>query len=426
MTPLDRFTYYTDRISQANPKLNAFLDLRLEPARKEAEASQARIEAGKPLSDIDGLCVGVKCNVAVAGLPCHAGIEAYRNEIAAEDAAVVQSLKAAGAAILGTLNMHEGALGATTDNEAFGRCHNPWGSERTPGGSSGGSGAAVAAGLCDMAIGSDTMGSVRIPAAYCGVQGHKPTTGLVPIGGVLPLSHTLDHIGPLCRNVSMLRSMLSAMTGQSVAAEQVALQTLRIGIWDGNGQVELTANVTAGFKAAITALEQTGATCQPVAPPDYLYSQSRRAGLVVSEVEGHAQHAARLAEAPDGFSPTFRSLLEWGARNAHLYEASLAHIGKIRTSAQSVWRDVDVILAPTAPQQAFNFAEDAPANQADFTAWANFAHLPATALFTGVSADGLPLSLQVIGPEGQDSRTLAVAAKLEALYGTPPPPPGFA
>jgi len=165
---------YRARIAEHNPNLNTFVDMTDE------------IQG-------DGLCWGAKSNIAVEGLPLTAGCEAYRDRLADKSAAVIERIHSSGGTVLGTVNMHEGALGATTDNEAFGRTQNPWRPGLTPGGSSGGSGAAVAAGLCDVALGTDTMGSVRIPAAYCGVQGHKPTSGLVPDDGVVPLSTTLDH-----------------------------------------------------------------------------------------------------------------------------------------------------------------------------------------------------------------------------------------
>ena len=143
----------------------------------EAAASTARWAAGAPLSPLDGVAIGIKANIAVRGLPWHAGVAAYRERIAHEDADCVMALRKSGAVILGVLNMHEAALGATTDNIAFGRCHNPYRHDFTPGGSSGGSAAAVSGGLCAAALGTDTLGSVRIPAAYCGVFGHMPPRG---------------------------------------------------------------------------------------------------------------------------------------------------------------------------------------------------------------------------------------------------------
>ncbi|MEM7327630.1 MAG: amidase [Pseudomonadota bacterium] len=401
---------YRARIERFNEELNAFVDLTQEE------------QAGKP-------GWAVKSNIAVKGLPLTAGCGAYRNRIATQDAEVVSRIRSAGGVVLGTVNMHEGALGATTDNEAFGRTQNPWSENVTPGGSSGGSGAAVAAGLCDVALGTDTMGSVRIPAAYCGVQGHKPTSGLVPDHGVVPLSTTLDHVGPLARDVETLWQAMHTLAGGqfSGAVQPAALNGLRIGIWNGADQVELTPAVQRGFSAAVSAIEKAGAQLITTSPPGYDYSRSRRAGLLVSEVEGAKEHKITPAcERPAGMSESFYNLLHWGAKQPpEKIEAAYEHIRDIHRSAPQVWQDVDCIMAPTAPQEAFGFGDTIPANQADFTAWADFACLPATALFTGVSSGGLPLSLQVIGPEGCDRETLQVAAALEQVFGRPPMPPGY-
>lgn len=398
------------RIERLNPSINAFLDL-TGPA------------------DGTGPCYGVKSNIAVAGLPWTAGIGALSGNTAESDATVVRRIRAAGGSILGTLNMHEAALGATTDNPHFGRTQNPWKHGYTPGGSSGGSGAAVAAGLCGVALGSDTMGSVRIPAAYCGVQGHKPTSGLVPNDGVIALSYTYDHVGPLARRVEDLWTSLHVLADWGAPAPFVpkGLSGLRIGVWHGNGEVALTPAVAAGLEAACQRLRDAGVDLVEIIPPQYEYGRSRLAGLLVCEVEGHQVHAERLATDPEGFSESFRKLLAWGARQpAERVEAAYAYLRSIRAAAPSAFDGVDAIIAPTAPQTAFSFDETAPANQADFTAWADFAALPATAVFSGLdAASGLPTSLQVIGPEGSDRETLEIAGALEALFGPPPLPPGF-
>nr|WP_070959093.1 amidase [Hyphomonas sp. Mor2] len=401
---------YRTRIARFNETLNAFVDL-------------TEDEVGH------GLAWAAKSNIAVKDLPLTAGCEAYRTRLAKEDAPVIERIRAAGGTVLGTVNMHEGALGATTDNEAYGRTLNPWGAELTPGGSSGGSGAAVAAGLCDVALGTDTMGSVRIPAAYCGVQGHKPTTGLVPDGGVVPLSTTLDHVGPLARNVATLWRALHTLAGWGEPAElkPASLNGLRIGLWDGGGAVQLTSAVARGFVRVVSAIEARGAKTDTFEPPVYDYSRSRRAGLVVSEVEGAKEHGVTAdGPRPDGLSDTFYALLNWGVQQSEeKVQAAYDHVAQVHRSAKSVWEDFDYILAPTAPQEAFAFSEPAPANQADFTAWADFARLPATAIFTGLSKQGRPLSVQVIGPEGSDRDTLGVAAAMEDLFGKPPMPPGY-
>lgn len=423
MKPIERFNYYRERILSLNSQLNAFVSLRLEEAETEAQASEVRHRNGAALSPIDGWCIGVKANIAVKGLPHHAGIAAYKDNIATEDADAVARLRAAGAVVLGVVNMHEGALGATTDNEAFGRTQNPWKHGYTPGGSSGGSGCAVAAKLCDVALGSDTMGSVRIPSAYCGVQGHKPTMHMVPDKGVIALSYTLDHVGPHARSVSELAMVLAVLGAQEVQTQRLDLGDLRIGIWNGAGEVELDLDVATGFANVVAQLKSAGAVIEDVTPPEYLYGKSRRAGLLISECEAAEVHAEKLAEDPDGFTPLFRKLMAWGvARPAQELKDAYAHVETVKDAAKSVFEKVDFVIAPTAPQNAFSFDSAVPANQADFTAWADFAALPACAVFTGVSASGLPSSCQVIGPQGADARTLSAASALERLFGRPVEP----
>lgn len=177
-------------IDVTNARIGAFVDVDCD----------ARFGSG-PLHDV---MIGVKANIAVRGLPWTAGMALRRDVIAADDAPIVAALRTAGAAILGMLNMHEAALGATTDNAFFGRTHNPHRHGYAPGGSSGSSGAAVATGLCDVALGTDTLGSIRIPASYCGVYGLKPTNGAVDTGGLVPLGRRFDCIGPLARSIDSI------------------------------------------------------------------------------------------------------------------------------------------------------------------------------------------------------------------------------
>lgn len=402
---------YRARLAAHNDTLNAYVDMTDEPIGA-------------------GLCWAVKSNIAVKGLPWTAGCDAYGARLAQTDAAVIERIRAAGHTILGTVNMHEGALGATTDNAAYGRTHNPWKHGFTPGGSSGGSGAAVAAGLCDVALGTDTMGSVRIPAAYCGVQGHKPTTGIVPDEGVVPLSTSLDHVGPLARDVDMLWQAMHVIAnwGEVMPLNPAGLSGLRIGIWDGAGAVELAPAIAANFIQVLSQLRTAGAELVPFTPPGYAYSHSRRAGLLISEVEGAKEHGVSVdGPRPDGLSDNFYGLLHWGTQqSAAKLDAAYQHIREVHLAAETIWDEIDVVLAPTAPQKAFDFADNVPANQADFTAWADFARLPATALYTGLSEERLPLSVQIIGPEGDDQKTLQIAATLEQLFGRPPMPDGYA
>lgn len=427
-SPLAVFDAYARRIMTLNPRLNAVLDTRLAAARSEAADSADRWARGAPLSQVDGAVVLVKANIAVEGLPWHAGIKAYERRIARDDAACVAALKRAGAVIVGTVNMEEGALGAVTDNPWFGRTLNPWSGEGealTPGGSSGGSGAAVAAGLCVMALGTDTMGSVRIPAAYCGVAGLKPSRGLIPTDGVTPLSTTLDHVGPLTRSARDLPAFVSALSG---APERPArgLTGLRIGRWRFEDHVGGDPHVLAAFETACARLETAGAEMVDVETRAYEYARTRRRGLLISEIEGHGVHAEGLRDNPHGFSEHFRRLLDWGAgQSADKARAAYQAVGAVEGDAQAWFDAVDLVVAPTALEPAFEFGRDAPASQADLTAFADMAGVPAAAVPMGVTPDGRPVSIQFIAAAGADGLAMKAARQFEMLAGGPLTPPGY-
>jgi len=428
LTPLDAVEAFLERIDRFNPVLNAFLALRREAALEEARASTERWRAGAPLSSLDGVPYGVKANIAVEDLPWHGGVAAYRDRVAEKDAACVSLLRKGGAIALGTLNMHEGALGAVTDNPHFGRCGNPWKEGATPGGSSGGSGAAVAAGLCAFALGTDTMGSVRIPSAYCGIAGHKPSKGAVPAEGLIDLSPTLDHIGPHAHTIADLMDILPVLTGRPAAPASAAPAPidLRIGIAFWGGAVDVDSAVAEAHEEAKRIAKRIGPTAR-VDLSGIDFGAFRRKGLLVSEVEGFAAHQPMLARRPEGFSPAFRDLLEWGARQPpEKIDAAYAGIrlAGARLAALFAEGRVDVIMTPATPQGPFDFADAVPANQADFTAMANFAGAPATVL--PASRRGAPpASVQFIAPKGRDDIALAAARAFEEARGEAPRPPGY-
>ena len=201
------------QIAARDPVIRAFTHVDAEGARAAALASEHRWRAERPLSALDGVPVAVKDNIAVAGLPLTAGMEHRRGLFASADAEVVARLRAAGAVIIGMTNMHEAALGSTTDNRFYGRTDNPAAPGHTPGGSSGGTAAAVTAGFVPLGIGTDTLGSVRLPAAYCGVAALKPTPGLLPKAGLIDLSWSLDTIGPIAASIDDLATVMLAIAG---------------------------------------------------------------------------------------------------------------------------------------------------------------------------------------------------------------------
>lgn len=418
LDPVERWSLYRDRQAERGGELNALLDTRFDAARPEAEAAAERLRAGQPLSAIDGLIMAVKANIAVEGLPWHAGIAAYRDRIAEQDATVVQRLRDAGAVIIGTLNMEEGALGAVTDNPHFGRCYNPWGKGLTPGGSSGGSGAAVAAGLVDASLGTDTMGSVRIPAAYCGVAGHKPSRGRIPTDGVVPLSTTLDHVGSLAPGVSRVAAIEQVLSGCEETLP-TWLDGLRIGRWRFEDEVYVDPYILSLFEAALDLMERSGAVIVDLRLPRYDFGAMRRRGLIISEVEGHAEHAAMLETNPDGFSPFFRKMLAYGAGlDEARVKTAFAAVEDCVADAADAFGQCDLLVSPTALETAFEFGEPVPAGQADLTAFADLAGIPATAVPLGVTEDSLlPASIQFMAPAGQDRLCLGAAAGWETLGG---------
>ena len=406
---MSRLSDYRNRISRFNKELNAFVDLSNETQ--------------------DGLGWAIKSNIAVKGLPLTAGCAAYKDSIAKDDATVVSNIRKSGGVILGTVNMHEAALGATTDNPCFGRTQNPWRIGFTPGGSSGGSASAVAAGLCDIALGTDTMGSVRIPSAYCGVQGHKPTFDTVSTRGVIPLSTTLDHVGPIARDVDTLWEALKIISTKKFygTLEPLEFKGLKIGIWTGEGKTKVSDIVASGFQNVRRRIKENGADVMDFEPPEYQYSRSRRAGLLVSEIEASNVHGISLEKpTPEGFSSEFIEMILWGLRQSEDKKtAAYNHLEVVRQATDRVWSEVNFVISPTAPQQAFSFEESVPANQADFTAWANFANLPATSLYSGVGKNNLPLSVQVFAPTDCDTDALRLAKSIENLVGKPPLPPNY-
>ncbi len=413
VTPVEATETYLSRISRLNPALGAVTDVDAAGARAGAGASAARWTKGLPLSAIDGVPILVKANIGVAGLRWTAGIGAYRDRMAQVDAEVVARLRRAGAVILGCVNMHEGALGATTDNPWFGRTQNPHHEGFTPGGSSGGSGAAAAAGLCAAALGTDTMGSVRIPSAYCGIFGHKPRYGAASDAGATGLSWTLDHIGPHARSAADCAAILREIAGstEDAAAEGV------VGTLAFDGQVEVAPEVATAFAETLARARARGLSVETVHLTDYDFGRMRRLGLLVSEAEGFVVHQARLAGQPDGFSDTFRGMLEWGGRQpAHKLANAYREIALAGAAVRAAFAPYAAVLMPTAPQTAFAFG-DAPANQADFTAIANFTGLPATAFPVGTTSEGLPLSCQVVA--GDEATALALAQRLAVRVGAP-------
>lgn len=360
-----------------------------------------------------GLTVGVKSNIMVKGLPWTGGMGLYRDRIASRDAECVARLRHAGAAILGTVNMHEAALGAHTDNAFYGRTHNPHRHDYTPGGSSGGSGAAVAAGLCDIALGTDTMGSVRIPAAYCGVYGLKPSHGGISEDGLAYLEPSLDCIGPLARDLDVLERAWTVLANNP--GEQVPLA--RALVLKGQGGVAVEPAVEAGFEAAVRAL---GLPVEALELPERL-TDVRMAGLVAA---GHwliADLGPDYRDDNPGLSDELKFILKIAAG----MERRPQVLARTRAALGDALGADGVLIMPTAPQVAFAHGTRAPSNQADFTCLANVAGLPAISLPAGWSEDGLPVGVQLVGPAGTERSLIALARQIDNQLQAYRRPPNF-
>jgi Asp-tRNA(Asn)/Glu-tRNA(Gln) amidotransferase A subunit family amidase len=405
---------YLDAIA-AEPTLGAYIHVLDERALRAAAESDLRRAQHRALGPLDGIPVAVKNNIDIAGVPTTAGMATRRERVADRDATVVKRLRDAGAVVLGTLNMHEAALGATNDNPHYGRCRHPRDREFTPGGSSGGSGVAVAAGLCVAALGTDTMGSVRIPASYCGA---------LSLNGVVPVSRRLDSIGVLTRAVGDLKPLLDALAGYDAldagsSAERAAaalapskgdLRRLKFGCIANLAAADVRPDIEQRFLEALDALNLNPVT---ISFADYDFGRYRRSGLLVCEAEMLIAHLDDWADRRELFSGELKRLLTWAEskRALDLAKADLS-IDQAVLKLRQVFERIDVLLTPTTPQTAFRFSEPTPANQADLTSVANLAGLSAVSLPMG-TLDGWPIGFQLLAPAGRERQLIGLAERFE-------------
>lgn len=415
------FDLHRVAIARINPVINAFVTL-IDHAAPTPDGQQ-------PLR---GVCFAVKDNIDVAGLPTQAGLRALRARPAAADSPVVARLRSAGLQCLGKLNMHPVALGTTNHNPDFGNALNPLRTTCTPGGSSGGSGAAVAAGLCGLALGTDTMGSVRIPAAHCGVVGFKPSAGIIPATGVVPLSSLLDGVGLLARGVADVAAAFAVVregpypAGMSDVRGRDSAQSPATFPADASGlprtfavpgnldALALEAEVRSAFESGIERLREQGARIVPLALDSYPFTRLRRAGLVLCETELLTTLAEPLRERRDEIPADLQALLDYGASRSGADVARL--LAEIVRWGQWLDREllaVDGLLMPTTAHVAFPMTDPVPHDHADFTAMANMSGGPSISMPLPVPAARLPVGLQLTGCRGADLQLLDHARWIE-------------
>ncbi|MGV8942453.1 MAG: amidase [Lysobacter sp.] len=429
LTCTDLLEQHLGAIAASQPVLNAYLAVDADAARRAAEDADARRKSGNARA-LEGVPVAIKDNLDAAGFATTAGMATRRDAAPASvDSPAVARLRAAGAVILGKLNMHEAALGADNDNPHYGACHNPHRPGFTPGGSSGGSGAAVAAGLCSAALGTDSMGSVRIPASYCGVVGLKPSWGAVSTRGSVALSHRLDHVGPLARSARDLRRLLPVLAGFDPASAQsraIAFTAetagpLRLGVVDFGATVDCEPGIAEAFDAGLDTLLGMGHQRIDLPAPTLVPGHSRRAGLLVCEAEMLIEHQHDWQHHRARFSPLLQKLMAYAeGKSASDLVAASRVLDQAQVQLQHWLAQCDVLVMPATLQRAFAFGTPTPPNQADLTAYANFAGNPALSVPLAVADDELPLGLQLVGHIGDELRLIALAEQFQhALHWQP-------
>lgn len=412
-------------IDRINPQLNAFVGLSPGLLQEQSRNAEHRRRDGV-IGRLDGIPVALKDNFDIAGWTTRAGLPG-RERSAENDAHVVARLRASGAVLVGKTNMDEGALGAVTDNPHYGATHNPWKHGYSAGGSSGGAAAAVAAGLVAAAVGSDSLGSIRIPASYCGLYALKPTHGEISARGMVPAARRLDAVGLLARSVADLTVLLQVLAGYDAddarsRRRRVAFALpdwepgkLRCGLLPDLAAVGVQPEVIAVFEAALAKLPRELGERRTVDFDDWPFARTRRAGLLLMEAEMLGTFADDLADTEHPVSQRFRNMLDYAARkSAAEYAAADRVLDAATLKMRRLFAQVDVLVLPTTPQGAFPLDGPVPDTQADLTSFASLAGCPAVSIPMGTLPNGLPIGLQLVGARGSDLRLLELAAVCEA------------
>ena len=440
VSPVELTEAHLARIGRLNPRLGAYITVCADQARAAAHAAEQAIAQGARLGPLHGITVGVKDIFDTAGVRTTHGSSFYRDNVPAEDADSVRRLKSAGAIVIGKCNTHEFAAGSTTNNPWYGAARNPWDLERSPGGSSGGSGAAVAAFLCAAATGTDTGGSIRSPAACCGVVGLKPTYGRVSLRGIYPNALSLDHPGPIARTARDAGLLLQGMAGwdpDDPTSENVPVPDFTEGIEAGVSGMrlalcpdfhasELDRSVETAIDQAVKTFAELGARIETVAFS--LREALHAARIAISRAEFLALHRARFAAHPEGYGADVRERLrEAAATTLDDYVRACRDRERVRRALDRLLEDVDALILPVAPCEAPLIDGTARVNGKDVVfsevgiplrGPVNVTGLPAVAVPTGWSPSGLPLSMQIVGPRWGEAKVLRIAHAYEGATPT--------
>jgi aspartyl-tRNA(Asn)/glutamyl-tRNA(Gln) amidotransferase subunit A len=437
ISPVELTQSHLRRIQQYDQRLNSFITLTPELALQQARQAEMEIMQGTYKGALHGIPLALKDLYETQGIRTTAGSIFFADYIPEADAAVVQKLKEAGAVILGKSNMHEIALGVTNENPHFGDCCNPWDLSRISGGSSGGNAAALAAGLCMGAMGSDTGGSIRIPSALCGVVGFKPTYGRVSLRGVIPLSWNLDHAGPMARCVRDVTILLQAIAGydpedawsvdvpvEDLISDPISgLQGWRIALAVDDYFINaefVDREVLQAIQKAAQVFEDLGARVEQV-PFPYARDAAMANGLM-TPADAAAFHHQRLSDNPQGFGLDVLKRLQTGAAYTST-EYSLARRMQtiLRCKFNEFFNEFDLLLTPTTPITAPTRGSADAVERARlltrFTAPFNLTGLPALSIPCGWSKDKMPIGLQIVGKAWAESKIILAGELYEQRRG---------
>ena len=426
---------YLKRIEQLNPRINAYLTVTAERAREDALRASNELVNGKARGPLHGIPIAHKDLYETAGIRTTGGARIHANHIPVADCTVVRKLREAGTVLLGKLNTHEYAYGVTTNNPHFGPTRNPWDLNRIPAGSSGGSGAAIAAGLATATTGTDTGGSIRMPASVCGVVGLKPTYGRVSKAGVLPLSYRFDHAGPITRTVEDAALMLNVMAGydpadpttvrmpvSDVTADlRTGVRGLRIGVPRGYFFDHLEDGIGDAIEAALAEFRRLGADVRDVELPGIELGLGGVFGFLLAEAQ--EIHAQAMRTRMQDFGLDLQSQLGAVAPPTAALMVGLRACDALTARMRNLLETVDVLITPTTPIAAALIGQDSVhyggleesivSAMIRCTAPFNATHLPALSLPCGFTRNGLPIGLQIAGRPFDEAMVVRVGHAYE-------------
>ena len=421
---------YLARIARYGQRINPFITVTADLARDQAAAADAALERGETAGPLHGLPIAIKDNIDVGGVRATAGSRFFAEKVPSVDAEVARRLREAGAVLVGKATLHEFAYGATTDNPHYGTCRNPWDPTRIPGGSSGGSGAVLAADFCLAALGTDTGGSVRIPAALNGVSALRPTTGRVSNRGVFPITWSFDTVGPMARSVRHVAALMDVLAdfdgGDPLSVDRPAddyltaldqgIDGLRIGLPERFFLEDVDPDIVRAVREAADRFSNLGATVDEIEVP-----RAEEAGDATTRLiwaDALAIHRQRLTERPELFGEDLQRRLRLGEGVSGTDYATCVQFGREwNRLVEELFRDVDVILTPAtaipAPRLADCETIETTRQLTRFTYGWSLAELPVLALPCGFSAEGLPVGMQLAAAQWKEATLLRTGAAFQ-------------